>query len=174
MASGNGRTMKLPLVPLARDSVLLPGVTLRIPIANRQDIPLLLTNLFSRASSRSSKSSILVGCVPLDSPFLSKDGQKLLGGAEQDARHSVDQAETDPGNASKSDLFSYGTIARVIGVQGRAKVEPYLVVEGAKRFSIRKIVKEKPYFEAEVAPHDEPGMGPVQSSFLLITSLKNS
>ena len=149
--------MKVPLVPLAKESVLLPGVTLRIPISNRQDIPLLLTSLFSRASSRSSKSSVVVGCVPLSSPLLSKDGQQLLESREQETNSHLDTNESDPGQASKGDLFSYGTIAKVVGVQGRSKVEPCLLVEGAKRFSIRKITKESPYFEAEVVPHDEPG-----------------
>lgn len=158
MASNNStRAMKIPLVPLARDSVLLPGVTLRIPISNRPDIPLLLTSLFSRASSRSSKSPVVVGCVPLNSPYLSKDGQQLLEDADRGGQRSLDTV-TDPSQASKADLFGYGTIAKVIGVQGRAKVEPYLLVEGAKRFSIRKITKESPHFEAEVIPYDEPGM----------------
>lgn len=156
MASNNARTMKLPLVPLARDSVLLPGVTLRIPITNRPDIPLLLTSLFSRASSRSSK-SVLVGCVPLNSPYLSKDGQQLLEDTDREGQRTRDATVTDPSQATKNDLFGYGTIAKVIGVQGRTKAEPYLLVEGAKRFQIRKILKESPYFEAEVIPYDEPG-----------------
>lgn len=150
--------MKVPLVPLAKDSVLLPGVTLRIPISNRQDVPLLLTSLFSRASSRSSKSSVVVGCIPLGSPLLSKDGQQLLESPEQETKSHLDTNETDPSQASKGDLFSYGTIAKVIGVQGRSKVEPCLLVEGVKRFSIHKMTKETPYFEAEVVPHEEPGM----------------
>lgn len=157
MPSNNARTMKIPLVPLAKDSVLLPGVTLRIPISNRPDIPQLLTSLFSRASSRSSK-SVLVGCVPINSPFLSKDGQQLLEDSDREGQRALDAVVTDPSQATKGDLFGYGTIARVIGVQGRAKVEPYLLAEGVKRFSVRNVTKESPYFEAEVAPYDEPGM----------------
>ncbi|KAL1955151.1 hypothetical protein VTO42DRAFT_8966 [Malbranchea cinnamomea] len=156
MTSNNTRTMKIPLVPLPKDSVLLPGVTLRIPITNRPDIPQLLASLFSRASAKSNKSSVLVGCVPLKSPYLSKDGQRLLEDSDREAQHAAETAVTDPSKATKRDLFGYGTIAKVIGVQGRAKVEPYLLVEGAKRFSIRKITKESPYFEAEVVPYDEP------------------
>ncbi|KAI5286739.1 hypothetical protein KEM55_000204, partial [Ascosphaera atra] len=50
----------------------------------------------------------------------------------------------------KEDLFRYGCLAKVVGVQGRPNTEPSLLVEGLKRFTVRKFVRDAPYFEAEV------------------------
>lgn len=150
--------MKVPLIPLARDLVLLPSVNLRIPLADRPDIPTLLTSLFSRhAKQRQNNTPILVGCIPLNSPFLSKDGQLLLTDGDKARARSIDEEPVNPAAAGVNDLFQYGTIAKVVGVQGRANAEPFLLVEGAKRFSVQKILKEKPFFEAEVLVYDEPG-----------------
>ncbi|EEQ32363.1 putative endopeptidase La [Microsporum canis] len=158
MTSNNGRrTMKVPLIPLARDLVLLPSVNLRIPLSDRPDIPTLLTSLFSKhAKQRQNSTPILVGCIPLNSPFLSKDGQLLLSDGDKERARSIDDEPINPAAAGVNDLFRYGTIAKVVGVQGRANAEPFLLVEGAKRFSVQKILKEKPFFEAEVLVYDEP------------------
>jgi ATP-dependent Lon protease len=45
----------------------------------------------------------------------------------------------------------------VIGVQRRAYAEPFLVVQGVQRFTIKQILKERPFFEAEVVLHNERG-----------------
>ncbi|KKA20819.1 Lon protease-like protein, partial [Rasamsonia emersonii CBS 393.64] len=62
----------------------------------------------------------------------------------------------DAGQARKEDLFRFGTAAKLIGVQRRAYAEPCLFVEGVRRFTIGKVLKERPFFEAEVVLHDEP------------------
>lgn len=157
MASSNSRTMKLPIIPLAKGTLLLPGTTLRIPLADRPDIPILLTSVFSQSSQRYSNAPVIVGCVPIGSPLLSKDGQRLLDNGSSEARRAQDNAKVDPARASRADLFGYGTVAKVIGVQGRPNAEPYMLVEGAKRLFVRKITKDKPHFEAEVTVFDEPG-----------------
>ncbi|KMP08780.1 ATP-dependent protease La 2 [Coccidioides immitis H538.4] len=156
MSSTSSRTMKLPLIPLAKGTLLLPGTTLRIPLADRSDIPILLTSVFSRSSQRYGNAPVIVGCVPLGSPLLSKDGQRLLEDGEHENERSQDTTKVDPARASRGDLFGYGTVAKIIGVQGRPNAEPYMLVEGAKRFTIRKFTKDKPHFEAEVVVYDEP------------------
>lgn len=159
MAAAEGRSLNIPLLPLASDSVLLPGVTLRIPVSNRSDIPVLLTSLFKRTSaSKPGQKAITVGCVPINSPFLSKDGQQLIEGEDGDNERDEERPEVNPEKASKEDLFGFGTLAKVTGVQGRGSPEPYLLVEGVQRFTIGKFTKEKPFFEAEVFLHDDIGM----------------
>lgn len=145
----------IPIIPLPTSTVLLPGVTTRIPLQNRADVAALLANIYSKASTpRPEASSITVGCVPLNSPYLSSDGKKLLGdGGDNDKRANTTPVATDPAQARKPDLFQYGTVARVTGVQGRRQGELTLVVEGVSRFKIEKVVKERPYFEARVALH---------------------
>lgn len=159
MATAAGRSLNLPLIPLESESVLLPGVTLRIPVSNRSDIPVLLTSLFKRTSaSKSGQKTITVGCVPINSPLLSKDGQRLIGGEDADNERDEDRTEVNPAKASKEDLFGFGTLAKVTGVQGRGSPEPYLLVEGVQRFTVGKFTKVKPFFEAEVFLHDDLGM----------------
>lgn len=154
MGSINGKTTKAPLVPLAKDTVLLPGVTLRISLNNRPDVANLLSSLVNR-NRRGETSAITIACVPLASPRLSKDGLQLI----ENGPESENQEEegVDAGQARKEDLFKYGTLAKIVGVQRRIYAEPYLLVEGLRRISVVKVLKERPFFEAEVMLHDEIG-----------------
>jgi ATP-dependent Lon protease len=152
---GYGTSATIPLIPLPKDAVLLPGVTLRIPIALRPDIPILLQSAFSKAASSRRGSSLTVGCVPLKSPYLSHDGQRLLESTGADSQRSQQHLELDPVKASKDDLFHYGTVAKLIGVQGRSNSEPSLLVEGIQRFGIHQVLQRKPYLRAEVTFYDE-------------------
>ncbi|OAL37670.1 ATP-dependent protease La [Fonsecaea nubica] len=146
----------IPLIPLAKDSVLLPGVTLRISVSNRADIPLLLSSAFQRATkSRSGSAQLPVGCVPVNSPFLSPDGKELLDSAAKESSRDHDYADIDPGKARKKDLYGYGTLAKIVSVQGSPNADPYLLVEGIQRFKIDKIKHERPYFEADVTFYED-------------------
>ncbi len=151
---GYGISTTIPLIPLPKDSVLLPGVTLRIPIVTRPDIPILLQSTFSQAAAPRKGSPFTVGCVPLRSPYLSYDGQQLLK-SKRDDRPRRPDTELDPEKASKDDVFRYGTVARLIVVQGRSNAEPSLLVEGIQRFRIKRISQHRPYLQADVAIYDE-------------------
>lgn len=148
-------TRTLPLVPLPHSIVLLPGVVTRIPLQNRADIAAILANIYSKASTpRPEASSVTVGCVPLNSPYLSPDGKQLIESGE--AKDKNDAAgQKDPALARKTDLFRYGTMARVTGVQGKRPGELNLMVEGVSRFKVEKMTRERPYFEAKVALHED-------------------
>lgn len=152
---GYGTSATIPLIPLPKDSVLLPGVTLRIPIATRPDIPILLQSAFSQAVSSRRGSFLTVGCVPFKSAYLSPDGQQLLEGKREDGRRRPERPDADLEKASKDDLFRYGTVAKLIGVQGRSNSEPSLLVEGIQRFHIDRVVQARPYLQAEVTFHIE-------------------
>jgi len=149
----------IPIIPLARDGVLLPGgVTLRIPVHNRPDIPALLSSVYNRAATPKPDTSIIsVGCVPLCSPLLSPEGQNLLEDAEIRVRKTAEHLATNPGKAGEKDLFAYGTVAKISGVQGRRPGDLALVVEGVRRFRIERFTQFKPYMEAEVVYIDEDG-----------------
>ncbi|KAK5165382.1 uncharacterized protein LTR77_008911 [Saxophila tyrrhenica] len=154
MAVGQPKTRTVPLVPLPHNVVLLPGITARIPLQNRADIAAILAHIYSKASTpRPEPNSVTVGCVPLNSPYLSPDGQRMI----EDAGAKDDRATqaTDPAQARKPDLFRYGTLARVTGVQGRTPGELTLVVEGMARFRVEKFTKERPHFEARIAVHED-------------------
>ena len=160
MAKPSQQTRTLPLVPLPTTLVLLPGVTTRIPLVNRSDVAAILANIYSKASTpRPEPSNVTVGCVPLNSAYLSADGKQLLEDGDKDRKAAT--VQTDPAQARKPDLFQYGTMARVTGVQGRRPGELTLVVEGVSRFKIDKMLRERPYFEAKVSVHEE---GPVSTN----------
>lgn len=151
------KSRTLPLVPLPHSLVLFPGVTTRIPLQNRADIAAILAHIYSKASTpRPEPSSVTVGCVPLNSPHLSPDGKLLIEDGDKTKKPPI--VETDPAQARKEDLFQYGTVARVTGVQGRQPGGLTLIVEGASRFKIEKVLRERPYLEAKVIPHVETGV----------------
>lgn len=152
------RPKSLPIIALAKDSVLLPGITLRVPVTNRSDIPALLSSVYARAATpKPDATAISIGCVPVNSALLSKDGQQLIDSKEVDSRRRQGLFDVNPGKANKEDLFSYGTMAKISGVQGRRPGELALIVEGVTRFRIEKVTQERPYLEAEVTFHDESG-----------------
>lgn len=153
MGSNSGRATKLPLVPLAKGSVLLPGVTLRIPVSNRPDLTNLLSSLVDRP--KRDGNSITFGCIPFGSPFLSRDGQQLIEGENSDEDRKEEYETIDAGQARKDDLFRYGTVGKVIGVQRRPYAEPFLLVQGSQRFTVKKILRDRPFFEAEIQLHEE-------------------
>ncbi len=161
---GVSRPKTLPVIALARDSVLLPGITLRIPISNRTDIPALLSSIYTRAATPiADTTAIAIGCVPLRSPLLSEDGQQLLDSkaAESDRKDGI--PDINIGKANKADLFSYGTMAKISGVQGRKPGELALIVEGIKRFRINSITQEKPFLEAQVTYYEEEVIDPTNT-----------
>jgi ATP-dependent Lon protease len=60
--------------------------------------------------------------------------------------------------ANKEDLFGFGTLAKISGVQGRVQGGLALVVEGLARFKIAEVTQETPYFEAKVDQYHNEGM----------------
>ena len=149
------KSRTLPLLPLPHNVVLLPGISVRIPLANRADIAAILAHIYSKASTpRPEPNSVTIGCVPVNSPYLSPDGQRMIEDADA-SKNEKPVAPIDPAYARKPDLFKYGTLARVTGVQGRTPAELTLIVEGVSRFRVEKFTKERPYFEARVAIHED-------------------
>lgn len=150
----------LPVLPLQTDTVLLPGIVLRIPVAaNRSDIPALLSSVYSRAASKSPSQrldNVHIACVPLNSPYLSKNGQKMISQNERSPK-SRESSDIKAGSATKEDLFGYGVAAKVSGVEGRGTGEFALIVEGVARIRIDKITQERPFFEAEVTYEYDEG-----------------
>ncbi|KAI9847777.1 MAG: hypothetical protein M1838_000776 [Thelocarpon superellum] len=144
----------LPLVPLANDAVLLPGIMLRIPVADRPDIIAVLSNLYGRAAtakSRISRALSTIGCVPLNSSLLSPDGQNLITESSDKPSISGDSTPVDAAHATAHDLFRYGAVAKISGVEGKGTGEVALLVEGIGRFHIDKFTRETPFFEAVVS-----------------------
>ena len=76
--------------------------------------------------------------------------------ADDNGDHSR-RREVSPEDAVKEDLFTFGTVAKISGIQGRRTNEFALVLEGTRRFRIHKVTQTKPFFEARVTFPDEDG-----------------
>ncbi|KAI9649795.1 hypothetical protein NHQ30_002376 [Ciborinia camelliae] len=152
---GPVKTANLPIIPLAEGTVLLPGIVLRIPVSGqRTDIPALLSGVYSRAASTTPSQrldNVNIACVPLNSPFLTQDGQKMITGEEQTPKPK-ERLDIKPSNATKDDLFGYGVAAKISGVEGTTgrSGEFALLVEGVARIKVDRITQERPFLEGEV------------------------
>ncbi|KAI1113452.1 ATP-dependent protease La [Nemania sp. NC0429] len=144
----------VPVVPLAKGTVLFPGSVLRVPVPpSRSDIPALISNVYTRASKGSRRvDQIPIVCVPLSSPLLGRRGQLLL---EKDPEKYNDLLEADNRNLRKDRLFGYGVTAMITGIQGQNGAEFMLLVRGTSRVSIDKVTQEQPFFEAKVNAHGD-------------------
>ncbi|KAF7947710.1 hypothetical protein EAE96_008790 [Botrytis aclada] len=149
------KTANLPIIPLAKGTVLLPGIVLRIPVSGqRTDIGALLSGVYSRAAATTPSQrldNVNIACVPLNSPFLTQDGQKMITGDEQSPQPR-ERLDIKPSRATKDDLFGYGVAAKISGVEGTTgrSGEFALLVEGVARIKVDRITQEKPYLEGEV------------------------
>jgi ATP-dependent Lon protease len=152
---GKPKSKTVPVIPLPRGQVLLPGVSLRIAIAYRPDIAALLAHIYSTLTDPKIKTPITIGCVPLGSHLLGPDGTRLLPEREGEQHN---EKEVHPATARQGDLYGYGTLAKVSGVQGRVQGELSLVVEGLSRFRVEKCVQERPYFKAQIEYLSEEGI----------------
>jgi ATP-dependent Lon protease len=171
------KAVTLPVIPLAKGTVLLPGIILRIPVAsNRPDIPALLSHVYSRAASKIPSQrleNVHIVCVPLNSPLLTQHGQKMISENEDNPRPK-ERLDINPASATKDDLFGFGTAAKISGVEGRGTGEFALLVEGMARVRIHKITQERPFFEADVAYKYDDGEDTESHCKHHITDFKHS
>lgn len=150
----------LPFIPLARDSVLLPGLVQRITVnSSRPDIAALLAHVYERAATKGPDGridSIPIACVPVTSPLVGPNGQLLINnGEEPDASQIV---EINPAHAKKSDIYNFGVAAKIVGIDGRGAGEFALRVEGTARIRLDSITKEHPFFEGQVTYFTDTSM----------------
>jgi ATP-dependent Lon protease len=154
MGKSSSKTTKiLPLIPLAPPLAVLPGTTLKIPITNRADVAAILAKIYSISPTAKPDAAITVACVPLNSAQVGRDGRLLI----EEGKDEKVVFESDPVNATKKDVFGYGCVAKVTGVQGRQQGGLSLVVEGLERVEVVGVVQERPYFEGELRSVDEFG-----------------
>lgn len=164
--SSSKSTKVLPLIPLAPPLAVLPGTTLKVPITNRADVAAILAKIYSISPTAKPDAAITVACVPLNSPQLAGDGKLLIEDGDSDGKVIF---ESDPVNATKKDIFGYGCIAKVSGVQGRRQGDLSLILEGLERVEIVDVVQERPYFEGELRSVDEQSTSPLPPTTLFLS-----
>ncbi|KAF7548801.1 hypothetical protein G7046_g8545 [Stylonectria norvegica] len=146
------QTATLPVIPLARGSILLPGLVQRIPVnSSRPDIPALLAHVYERAAVKGGDGridGIPIACVPVSSPLVGSNGQLLVEDAEDIDSSQIE--DINPGTAKKKDIFNFGVAAKIIGIEGRGTGEFALRVEGTSRIRVESISRERPFYEGKV------------------------
>ncbi|KAL6829873.1 ATP-dependent protease La [Trichoderma camerunense] len=154
---GRSLTATLPLIPLPRGTVLLPGLAYRITVnSSRPDIPALLAHVYELAASKGPDGridTIPIACVPVSSPLVGPDGQLLITNGEDIDNTRIDSV--NPGTAKKDDLFGFGVAAKIVGIDGRGSGEFALRVEGSSRVRVDGITRERPFFEAKVTYYED-------------------
>ncbi|KZZ99548.1 ATP-dependent protease La [Moelleriella libera RCEF 2490] len=153
---GRSQTATLPIVPLARGSVLLPTLLQRISVSSsRPDVPALLAHVYERAAAAASKGpgggridSIPIVCVPLSSPLVGPGGQLLINNGEEVDTSQFE--EVNPGTANKAHIFGFGVAAKIIGIDGRGPGEFALRVQGTSRVRVEAVTRERPFFKGKV------------------------
>ncbi|KAL8882289.1 MAG: hypothetical protein Q9198_000688 [Flavoplaca austrocitrina] len=138
----------LTILPLPRGVVLLPGVTLRIPVSDA--LPVLRSIATRSKTPKPEASDVPIGCVPFRSPLLNGDGQQLIQGQSPPSPNHLDKDNSQDGFVSRKDLFNYGVVAKISGLYKGRRNDLSLTVEGLSRFRIDKITKDRPYVEAIV------------------------
>lgn len=156
---GQSKSQTVAIFPLPKGYVLLPGVTVRIPVTGRSDVLSLLTSIYTRSKTpKPDAASVPIGCVPLKSPLLSSEGQQLIESGNRNRQEPEDDGDNKTEETQSSDLFAYGTLARIADVQGRRPADLTLVVEGIRRFRINTVMQERPFFEAAVTYLEPAGI----------------
>ncbi len=157
---GRSLTATLPLIPLPRGTVLLPGLAYRITVnSSRPDIPALLAHVYELAASKGPDGridTIPIACVPVSSPLVGPDGQLLITNGEDIDNTRIDSV--NPGTAKKDDLFGFGVAAKIVGIDGRGSGEFALRVAGSSRVRVDGITRERPFFEAKVTYYEDESM----------------
>jgi ATP-dependent Lon protease len=152
-----GQTATLPLIPLLKGTVLLPGVIQRIPVSSsRPDIASLLATVYTRAATKSPNGridTVPIACVPLASPLVGPDGQLLIQNGEN--ADLPERNPVSPANITKGDLYGWGVAAKITGVEGRGTGEFALLVEGVGRVKVDKVYSDRPFLEAKVVYHQD-------------------
>ncbi|PFH58669.1 hypothetical protein XA68_13360 [Ophiocordyceps unilateralis] len=149
---GRSQVATLPLIPLARGAVLLPGLVQRITVSSgRPDIPALVAHVYERAAAKGRDGridGIPIACVPASSPLVGPTGQLLISNGEELAGSRFEHL--DANGTHGDDLFGFGVAAKIVGIDGRGSGEFALRVEGTSRIRIDNITSESPFSEAKV------------------------
>ena len=176
----------IPLVPLEPGTIFLPGVNYLLSTSERPDVAALLSHIHGRVLSPisskigSASPAVLIGCIPLRSPHISKDGKRLItSGATTDVKYD-DEGEAsgkmeklksqivDVNKAREQDLYGYGVLAKVLEVQGTRRGDMTILVEGLSRFEVKEVMQERPYFRAKVVVYEDEGTSSMSQRSLII------
>lgn len=185
------KSSTLPLIPLPYSTVLFPGVILRISISERRDIASLLNKL-SNNSNTLDASNVAIGCIPLRPPqdtedptrVIHEEGDEYEKGSQSSGTNSTKSAfpsslNIDPSSATIEELYTHGTVARIVGLEGCGEDMDLsgdglaIIVEGVNRFRVKQFRQRTPWIEADVEHFSNDSIAPDdENTQLLFIQLK--
>lgn len=152
---------------------MLPGSIIRVSLIDRADLQSLLQKILTGSGATIDATSVNLGCIPL----AGRAESSALEHDDNDNNSSTDQLEgevrevqvdgknasqsspnIDPASATPEDLFSYGTVVRVVGLERGGFLGPSMMVEGLSRFKTENFTQRTPFLEAEVEHFAEDGI----------------
>jgi ATP-dependent protease La (Lon)-like substrate-binding protein len=135
----------LPIIPLPRNKLFLPGSNQRIDV---RSIGPLLSSIYERQPLErpGAPSGVQVVCVPISS---SKSSHPPWNG-----EYLGSEAEADMSKIKAPDLFTFGVSARVVGIEemehGQGAV---MKVQGIARCRIKSVSEDGPFLVATDYEH---------------------
>ncbi|QBZ57210.1 hypothetical protein PoMZ_02134 [Pyricularia oryzae] len=149
----------MAIVPLASGSVLLPGVMQRIPVgAKRADIISLVGSLYGRAPAPGRIDTIPIACVPIASPLLGANGQRLIRDkAKSDVSTARPRRPVDYSTLQHRDVFSVGVVAKITAVEAWGSEDAAILVDGVARMTLESLDKDllRAHYEGHIIQHEE-------------------
>lgn len=175
----------------------------RIFISDRRDITSLLNKLSDNTPTLDA-TNVAIGVIPLRPPLedptrvVHEEGDEVEKGSQSsgtDSTKSISAAalNIDPSSATVGELFTHGTVARIVGLEGgraaaraaadmpdddatAAGASPgalAIVVEGVSRFAVEQFRQRTPWIEADVQHFvDEPIAADDERSIELFLQVK--
>ena len=136
------RPNPIPIFPLPNDVVLLPGAHVRVPVRGNsylQDIGSYIQDKGQavKTGQDSKRVDSCFGCVPVSSEVNSDANTIGPGGQEN--------------------LFGFGTLSEILGVEDQGTTKTAVVIRGISRIKVQKISKAENLLMAEVTYPDNQG-----------------
>ena len=94
------------------------------------------------------------------------DGNKLIG--------VVAQRSTSVEEPSKEDVFSIGTVAKIVKMLRMPDGNITVIIQGRRRFKIKEIIKTEPYFKAHIESYVEKKVINDKGIKALVSAIKDN
>jgi ATP-dependent Lon protease len=137
-------------------------------------------------------SNVAIGCIPLRPPqdtedptrVIHEEGDEYEKGSQSSGTNSTKSAfpsslNIDPSSATIEELYTHGTVARIVGLEGCGEDMDLsgdglaIIVEGVNRFRVKQFRQRTPWIEADVEHFSNDSIAPDdENTQLLFIQLK--
>ena len=156
----SGRGVSLPTranhAP-ASPTIAIGFVPLRSPYLSR-DGKMLITADAAADDSDADEARKGLGGVDDDDKISQREREARRHGDKSGGQMKEVSEVAKASEAREQNLYGYGVLAKLVGVQGGKHGDLTLLVEGISRFEVKEVMQERPYFEAKVIVFEDEGV----------------